>query len=115
MSTSGQVNDLSLTLGIRFRRRRVYYTNRTYIIGNYGIQNDGCEARQMNPEAGQRCVLPDTWQRSLMVNNQDEIVQLGNYCYSFMRVTSINEKRSHRKKTMISIQNPHMLVIISSP
>ena len=46
--------------------------------------------------------------RTSSVNGQDQIVQSGNYCYSSIRVASIDEekiyKNIHRKTTMTLIQ-----------
>ena len=56
-----------------------------------------CEAEAFN--------VKSTANRTPQVNGQDHIVQSGNYCYSSLRVASINkEKYSYQKITMTPTQ-----------
>ena len=60
-------------------------------IRSYEKQHGGCEAQRMNPTLGQRRAPPDTCQTNPQGSCQDQIVQSGNYCHTFLRVASIDK------------------------
>ena len=73
--------------------------------GSHGKQHGGCEARHMNSASDQWCTVNDnrywdcfwhfTWcwmDKPLMSTTR--IKQSGNYCYSALRVASINEVKN---------------------
>ena len=68
------------------------------------MKHGGCEARWMNPKMSQWHTLSHAGQRNLM-SQQPGSNRSGNYCYSSIRVTSIDKKKETASERLRYIQN----------
>ena len=68
------------------------------------MQHGVYEAEWINPKVSQQHVSPEAgWKDDLiLVNEQDQIIQSGNYHYLSIKVVPIDEKSSHRKPSSTS-------------
>ena len=60
-----------------------------------------------------RCMNPNAGRRNSLVNGHDQSVQSGNYCYSSIRIASIDKKNNRIKITMNQTQakGPNFIVL----